>query len=174
VQPPPPEADEKKSSRKALAWHSNPRPFGQRSRPALKRHHPNPDEPGWGDGGQRGIRTLVTFNSEHAFQACAIDHSAICPDPRWGRGVRRKFFALAIFFGTFFLCSGTEHGVRTSIQSLESPICQWMILQSVPKGRFISAHGATVGQTSAKDPSRPNGTLHHGMRFNPRDRFHQP
>ena len=30
-------------------------------------------------GGQRGIRTLVTFNSEHAFQACAIDHSAICP-----------------------------------------------------------------------------------------------
>jgi hypothetical protein len=24
----------------------------------LKRHHPNPDELGWGDGGARGIRTL--------------------------------------------------------------------------------------------------------------------
>ena len=40
-------------------------------------------------GGQRGIRTLVTFNSKHAFQACAIDHSAICPliaDPIRSRG----------------------------------------------------------------------------------------
>ena len=30
-------------------------------------------------GGQRGIRTLETVARLHAFQACAFDHSAICP-----------------------------------------------------------------------------------------------
>ena len=32
-------------------------------------------EPGWG-----GIRTLVTDKGKHAFQACAIDHSATHPE----------------------------------------------------------------------------------------------
>ena len=54
------------------------------------------------NGGQRGIRTLVTFNSKHAFQACAIDHSAICPDTVVGRAVRRIFRALAMHFYDFF------------------------------------------------------------------------
>ena len=30
-------------------------------------------------GGERGIRTLEGFNTLHAFQACAIDHSATSP-----------------------------------------------------------------------------------------------
>src|SRR5690606_9895955 len=30
-------------------------------------------------GGQRGIRTLETVPRLHTFQACAFDHSAICP-----------------------------------------------------------------------------------------------
>jgi hypothetical protein len=30
-------------------------------------------------GGQRGIRTLDTLSRIHAFQACALNHSAICP-----------------------------------------------------------------------------------------------
>jgi hypothetical protein len=49
------------------------------SRPGLKRHHPNPEIPGWGDGGQRGIRTLGDIAATHAFQACSFDHSDICP-----------------------------------------------------------------------------------------------
>lgn len=32
-------------------------------------------------GGQRGIRTLDTLSRIHAFQACALNHSAICPRP---------------------------------------------------------------------------------------------
>ncbi len=32
-----------------------------------------------GCGGQRGIRTLGRLSPTHAFQACAIDHSATCP-----------------------------------------------------------------------------------------------
>lgn len=35
-------------------------------------------------GGQRGIRTLGTLSRTHAFQACAIDHSATCPFPHRG------------------------------------------------------------------------------------------
>ena len=31
------------------------------------------------DGGERGIRTLEGFYTLHAFQACAIDHSATSP-----------------------------------------------------------------------------------------------
>ena len=31
-------------------------------------------------GGERGIRTLEGFNTLHAFQACAIDHSATSPE----------------------------------------------------------------------------------------------
>jgi hypothetical protein len=31
------------------------------------------------NGGQRGIRTLETVTRLHTFQACAFDHSAICP-----------------------------------------------------------------------------------------------
>ncbi len=30
-------------------------------------------------GGEKGIRTLDTFNSIHAFQASAFNHSAISP-----------------------------------------------------------------------------------------------
>jgi len=30
-------------------------------------------------GGEKGIRTLDTFNSIHAFQAGALNHSAISP-----------------------------------------------------------------------------------------------
>ncbi|MFM2297231.1 MAG: hypothetical protein RL117_938 [Verrucomicrobiota bacterium] len=33
-------------------------PVGRALVPLLKRHHPNPDELDWGDGGARGIRTL--------------------------------------------------------------------------------------------------------------------
>ena len=32
-----------------------------------------------GYGGQREIRTLDTLSGIHAFQACALNHSAICP-----------------------------------------------------------------------------------------------
>jgi peptide-methionine (S)-S-oxide reductase len=32
-----------------------------------------------GNGGKRGIRTLVTLSRKHAFQACALNHSAIFP-----------------------------------------------------------------------------------------------
>ncbi len=32
-----------------------------------------------GSGGERGIRTLVRLSPKHAFQACAIDHSATSP-----------------------------------------------------------------------------------------------
>ena len=31
-------------------------------------------------GGEKGIRTLDTFNSIHAFQASALNHSAISPE----------------------------------------------------------------------------------------------
>ncbi len=31
------------------------------------------------NGGQTGIRTLETVARLHAFQACAFDHSATCP-----------------------------------------------------------------------------------------------
>jgi hypothetical protein len=34
-------------------------------------------------GGQRGIRTLETVPRLHTFQACAFDHSATCPFPRF-------------------------------------------------------------------------------------------
>ena len=37
-----------------------------------------------GSGGERGIRTLVTVSRKHAFQACAIDHSATSPWSAWG------------------------------------------------------------------------------------------
>ena len=30
-------------------------------------------------GGQGGIRTLGTLSRTHAFQACALNHSATCP-----------------------------------------------------------------------------------------------
>ncbi len=33
-------------------------------------------------GGERGIRTPVTCYSKHAFQACAISHSATSPNPK--------------------------------------------------------------------------------------------
>src|ERR1700742_4478029 len=36
----------------------------------------------WGNGGQRGIRTLERLSPLHTFQACAFNHSATCP----GRG----------------------------------------------------------------------------------------
>lgn len=32
-------------------------------------------------GGETGIRTPVQFNPQHAFQACALSHSAISPLP---------------------------------------------------------------------------------------------
>jgi hypothetical protein len=42
-----------------------------------------------GCGGQRGIRTLDRLSPIHAFQACAFNHSATCPDPpQAGRGAR--------------------------------------------------------------------------------------
>ena len=31
------------------------------------------------NGGQGGIRTLGTLSRTHAFQACALNHSATCP-----------------------------------------------------------------------------------------------
>ena len=34
------------------------------------------------NGGQRGIRTLETVTRLHAFQACAFNHSATCPEAR--------------------------------------------------------------------------------------------
>ena len=51
-----------------------------------------------GNGGQREIRTLDTREGIHAFQACALNHSAICPLPRSplergarGRTIERDF-----------------------------------------------------------------------------------
>jgi hypothetical protein len=41
-------------------------------------------------GGQRGIRTLGRLSPTHAFQACAIDHSATCPFPRFARGSSQR------------------------------------------------------------------------------------
>jgi hypothetical protein len=43
-------------------------------------------------GGWGGIRTLVGFKTQHAFQACAFDHSATHPFARGGilRGNRRR------------------------------------------------------------------------------------
>ena len=38
-------------------------------------------------GGQRGIRTLGRLSPTHAFQACAIDHSATCPFHDIARGL---------------------------------------------------------------------------------------
>ena len=38
------------------------------------------------DGGQREIRTLDTREGIHAFQACALNHSAICPLSPLGQG----------------------------------------------------------------------------------------
>ena len=63
---------------------SNPVSLRSRgSRSTLKRHHPSPEIRGWGDGGQRGIRTLGNITATHAFQACSFDHSDICP---WSAG----------------------------------------------------------------------------------------
>ena len=37
------------------------------------------------DGGQGGIRTRGTLSRTHTFQACALNHSATCPQNRWVR-----------------------------------------------------------------------------------------
>ncbi len=47
-------------------------------------------------GGQRGIRTLGTLSRTHAFQACALNHSATCPcldPPRFSRRCGEIAFA---------------------------------------------------------------------------------
>ncbi len=64
---------------------------GRRSRlsphPGRRKIQEDSDPPGSDrrGGGQRGIRTLGTLSRTHAFQACAIDHSATCPFHAWAR-----------------------------------------------------------------------------------------
>jgi hypothetical protein len=41
------------------------------------------------DGGESGIRTHGTVSRTHAFQACALSHSAISPDPHCLDGAGR-------------------------------------------------------------------------------------
>jgi hypothetical protein len=41
------------------------------------------------DGGKGGIRTLVTLSRKHAFQACALNHSATFPQDMLRQSGRR-------------------------------------------------------------------------------------
>src|SRR3569623_3453978 len=43
----------------------------------------------WWDGGESGIRTHGTVSRTHAFQACALSHSAISPERPLLKGRRR-------------------------------------------------------------------------------------
>ena len=45
--------------------------------------------------GETGIRTRVTLSSKHAFQACALSHSATSPFlPQRGRGAKIPNFSV--------------------------------------------------------------------------------
>jgi hypothetical protein len=46
-------------------------------------------------GGEGGIRTLVTVSRKHAFQACAIDHSATSPAAAGGQSAEARNILIA-------------------------------------------------------------------------------
>jgi hypothetical protein len=46
-----------------------------------------------------------------------------------------------------------------------------LVLSFVLTGRFMKAHGATVGSASSRYSLRPKGTFHRAARFNPKIGF---
>lgn len=95
----------------------------------------NPEKYGNGGGG-RGIRTLVTVSRKHAFQACALSHSATPPVPQ--RALRRCTRSRRS------LATATDHGYSTDLSLCRSRD----LLLSSRKAMQIPVSYATLRNTA--------------------------
>ena len=92
------------------------------------------------NGGERGIRTLEGFYTLHAFQASAIDHSAISPKN-----------------SSKDACLLDHEGFRVATHLTKSrrPNQMLPLLPSGPGGvHNISSRGNQVGYHNVEDPKR--------------------